>query len=416
MTEEKEKLVGGTASRGVVDISSRIRRKVINREKGILPLSFRDALTESFNGVDSATGEQFVKDAGRCTWNIDDSTYTPTQINDILGAWQQVSTEDNVDLAVKNDMQYVTDSNYRVSPATFSKKFHDRCSAILTLNSLLGTEEILLPTKLRLLDEVVSHCHQSGLTSFMYFSAVLPIREAMEKGFAAMRKSKTDPEQESICVNADQIKRHVEATNDGGIRITEDVDYTFRSTDCDAEESDLLKAQVTLRYSMHEAMGGVISYNDCSASIKAVPLCGLHIETQPTGILAQIQDIIIRALEWCIKKIKDVFGSEEYKAEQQELPVLEEIRRYEDKDHGESVELQYRIPGALVNPYELRKGNLIDEGLVEEQQKDKFTRKRRFAPLERFTSYAAPPSTLEETELLLAEYQGIDDKRSIGRS
>ena len=313
--------------------------------------SFRKALYDSYNNASNLFGSQFVVDMKRCTWHVNGDTLSAQKLSDSLDAWRTGLEK----LEVMKTMSGICRENYGVNEEEFLQQFSDRVCAAMALLGVIREHgaEGCVPSP-RLIDEIVSHCHQGGFSAWTYMDIIVPFQFALDDAYFAYA-AKQDPGLDKDLLSSSRftsahaidIKKHVYVSTGDSLKVVENLKFLVRCPDA-SEHVPNFVVDVGLECKMSAKPNGIVHYTDCFAKVTIHAPPGCTIDAEP-NILFRILPCLTKIMLYIINWIKGL-GLCTPKDERTPAPTLYHVDRSAAVDGGTVVELSYSIPPVSTRP------------------------------------------------------------------
>ncbi|MFV9838856.1 MAG: hypothetical protein AB8U44_02410 [Aaplasma endosymbiont of Hyalomma asiaticum] len=313
--------------------------------------SFRKALYDSYNNASNLFGSQFIVDMKRCTWHVNGDTLSAQKLSDSLDAWRSSIEK----FEVIRTMSEICRENYGVDEAEFLRQFSDRVCAAMALLEVMkkyGGEEDCVPSP-RLVDEIVSHCHQGGFSAWTYMDIIVPLQFALDDAYFANTVSQRSKNCDDLLssrftsAHAIDIKKHVFVSSRDSLTVVEDLKFLVRCPDA-SEHVPNFVVDVGLKCKMSAKPNGVVHYTDCVAKVAIHAPPGCTIDAKPNVLFRMfpcLTEILLYIINW-IKGL-GLCTPQDVRAP---TPTLYKVNKSVTSDGGTVVELSYSIPPVSAHP------------------------------------------------------------------
>ena len=313
--------------------------------------SFRKALYDSYNNASNLFGSQFIVDMNRCTWHVNGDTLSAQKLSERLEAWRSSIAK----FKVIETMSEICQANYGVNETEFLKQFSDRACAAMALLDVMKKygDDGCVPNP-RLIDEIISHCHQGGFSAWTYMDIIVPLQFALDDAYFANtidQKSKCSDDLLSLSrftsAHAVDIKKHVYVSSSDSLTVVEDLKFLVRCPDA-SEHVPNFVVDVELKCNMSAKPNGVVGYTDCIAKVTIHAPPGCTIDAKP-NILFRMFPCLTGILLYIINWIKGI-GLCTPQDVRAPTPTLYNVDKSATNDGGSVVELSYSIPPVSAHP------------------------------------------------------------------
>ena len=248
--------------------------------KGLLKVlkkfDFKKALCDSYENVSNVDGGQFLTDVTRCHWILNGKSYETAEMTKVLEKFRQSNHTDGL-----AGITTVANENYRMWWSDFRKKYPDRYLALKTFYEVLKSAEIKNPS-MSLIDEIVTHCHQGGLSASLYFDVMLLFAEELNVSNRVRSNDSMvmfiEGEDLPLAPLFKGLVRGVEVIKENSFVITEDLTCSIPVV---GYTTGLEHTVVTsLRYEVSTGKNGFVKFGKCSlkATITSPPNVEVKVE------------------------------------------------------------------------------------------------------------------------------------------
>ncbi|EOA62347.1 hypothetical protein [Anaplasma phagocytophilum] len=260
------------AHRLSIDVSLKYshRKKFLESASGF---SFHSALRDSYKNKSNLYGHQFLIDMHRCDWCINETFYPRKNVSAHIEELERTLKPSSI-----SNLDLICQGTYGVSQDVFLRRFRERCLAVATLQKMFRDDCHGVEPNIRLLDEIASHCHQGGLSAWICFDVVWPVKCALDEKYFFSNAGATLNLQNRLYVTACSNIKHVEAITPERVAVSEDLQFLLKvPQSTEEEETPEFKVNAVLKYDISIQGEKRVRYDNCSLSLTIItpPDCNI---------------------------------------------------------------------------------------------------------------------------------------------
>ncbi|WP_049999547.1 hypothetical protein AB9K21_01630 [Anaplasma phagocytophilum] len=260
------------AHRLSIDVSLKYsrRRKLLESASGF---SFHSALRDSYRNQSNLYGHQFLIDMHRCDWCINETFYPRKNVSAHIEELERTLKPSSI-----SNLDLICQGTYGVSQDVFWRRFRERCLAVAMLQKMFRDDGHGVEPNIRLLDEIASHCHQGGLSAWVCFDVIWPIKCALDEKYFFSNAGATLNLQNRLYVTACSNIKHVAAITPERVAVSEDLQFLLKvPQSTEEEETPEFKVNAVLQYDISIQGEKRVRYDNCSLSLTIItpPDCNI---------------------------------------------------------------------------------------------------------------------------------------------
>lgn len=232
--------------------------------------NFEEALRASYANESNVDGAQFLTDLTRCHWLLNGKSYKTSQMEEVLKSCEKT----HLFQSAGPGLLEVANTNYRTWWTDFRRDYPDRYTSLSALYKVLSQGNVAGPSLL-LVDEIVTHCHQGGLSASMYLETMLQIADALNTAtYSAGGGNRNLFEKKEIMPLLPRFKdlrRNVDVVSENKFSITEDLSFVITAGGHASHMEH--RVSTSLRFEISKGKGGSVRFSNCSvrATITSPP-------------------------------------------------------------------------------------------------------------------------------------------------
>ncbi|KJV64933.1 hypothetical protein APHMUC_0609 [Anaplasma phagocytophilum str. ApMUC09] len=332
------------AHRLSIDVSLKYsrRRKLLESASGF---SFHSALRDSYRNQSNLYGHQFLIDMHRCDWCINETFYPRKNVSAHIEELERTLKPSSI-----SNLDLICQGTYGVSQDVFWRRFRERCLAVAMLQKMFRDDGHGVEPNIRLLDEIASHCHQGGLSAWVCFDVIWPIKCALDEKYFFSNAGATLNLQNRLYVTACSNIKHVAAITPERVAVSEDLQFLLKvPQSTEEEETPEFKVNAVLQYDISIQGEKRVRYDNCSLSLTIITPPDCNIKTSPPflfRVCPPLGRLLLRLKHWFYKR--KVFTPQDTRVPD---PTLVRIQHIPCIDMN-ITKLQYAMAPLQVSPEE----------------------------------------------------------------
>ncbi|QJC27714.1 hypothetical protein ANPL_03280 [Anaplasma platys] len=252
--------------------------------------NFKKTLCVSYANSQNVAGDTFLRDVTRCNWVFNGKSYGSAEMTKILEGIQESGS-----IHGPPGITNMAKDNYNMWWTEFRRNYADRYLSLRILHRVLKKPNITRPS-LHLMDEIVTHCHQGGFSSSLFFDIMIPLTRELNASSRIVTNRNgilfIEGEDIPLAPRSRGLMRKVEVLKKNSFVITEDLRCTIPVGSSDSKvEHD---AVVSLRCEISEEANGHVKFHNCSvkASITSPPGVIIEVGSKRNNWWARVKNFV----------------------------------------------------------------------------------------------------------------------------
>ncbi|ABD44086.1 hypothetical protein [Anaplasma phagocytophilum] len=283
-----------------IDVSLKYSQKKKWLE-GASGFSFHSALCDSYKNKSNLYGHQFLIDMHRCDWCINKTFYPRQNVSAHIARLERSIKSSSI-----TNLNLVCQRTYGVSRGVFLRRYRERSLAIAMLQKMFRDDRHGVVPDIRLLDEIASHCHQGGLSAWVCFDVIWPIKHALDKEYFFSDAGATLNLLNRIYVSACSNIKQVDAITPERIAVCENLDFLLKvPQSTEGEKTPAFKVNTALKYEISIQGEGRVLYDNCSLNLTIITPPDCNIKTSPPllfRVCPPLGRLLLRLKHWFYKR------------------------------------------------------------------------------------------------------------------